>query len=245
VLAAAGPRQRAAARTHPARARTPPGGPGAAGPRPRLWPPRRPGRGAGDAAVRGQRRRREAVPALAAGARHDGAGGRGHPAVPGGPHRRRRARVRGAPRHGPPVRRLRPGGRARRRAAPGRTHRRPHRAARLSARGDAEGPHRPLLGMIALLLAGVAQLAWASPAPGPGVGALPAAPAPAVETSPVAAGSGVPAMRAAQVQAAVNPLSVPQPDAGSGEALLLVEIPAGSATKFETRADGLVEVDRF
>lgn len=99
--------------------------------------------------------------------------------------------------------------------------------------------------MIALLLAGVAQLAWASPAPGPGVGALPAAPAPAVETSPVAAGSGVPAMRAAQGQAAVTPLSVAQPDAGSGEALLLVEIPAGSATKFETRADGLVEVDRF
>lgn len=98
--------------------------------------------------------------------------------------------------------------------------------------------------MIALLLAGVAQLAWASSEPVPGVGPLAAGPTPAVPTLPAASGP-VPAMRAAQVQAAVNPLSVAQPDARSGEALLLVEIPAGSATKFETRADGLVEVDRF
>src|SRR3546814_175144 len=39
-----------------------------------------------------------------------------------------------------------------------------------------------------------------------------------------------------------NPLSVAQP---ADAALLLVEIPAGSAIKYETRADGLVFVDRF
>src|SRR5690606_11262650 len=42
-----------------------------------------------------------------------------------------------------------------------------------------------------------------------------------------------------------SPLSVPQPAAASGEALLLVEIPAGGSIKFETRPDGLVHVDRF
>ena len=41
-----------------------------------------------------------------------------------------------------------------------------------------------------------------------------------------------------------NPRSLGQPPA-SGEALLLVEIPAGGAIKYETRADGLVFVDRF
>jgi inorganic pyrophosphatase len=44
---------------------------------------------------------------------------------------------------------------------------------------------------------------------------------------------------------APDPLAVAQPDAGTGEALLLVEIPAGGSTKFETRPGGLVEVDRF
>src|SRR3546814_10990379 len=39
-----------------------------------------------------------------------------------------------------------------------------------------------------------------------------------------------------------NPLSVAQP---ADAALLLVEISAGSAIKCETRADGLVFVDRF
>lgn len=41
-----------------------------------------------------------------------------------------------------------------------------------------------------------------------------------------------------------NPRSLAQPTAG-GEALLLVEIPVGGAIKYETRADGLVFVDRF
>ena len=41
-----------------------------------------------------------------------------------------------------------------------------------------------------------------------------------------------------------NPLALAQLDAAD-EALLLVEIPAGSAIKYETRADGLVFVDRF
>lgn len=51
---------------------------------------------------------------------------------------------------------------------------------------------------------------------------------------------------AAPVPARVpNPLVVAQPPAASGEALLLVEIPAGGDTKFETRPDGLVHVDRF
>lgn len=41
-----------------------------------------------------------------------------------------------------------------------------------------------------------------------------------------------------------NPLAVAQPEAG-GEALLLVEIPAGGTIKYETRGDGLLFVDRF
>lgn len=54
--------------------------------------------------------------------------------------------------------------------------------------------------------------------------------------------------RPAEAQAsapAVNPLSMPQPAPDSGEALLLVEIPAGGATKYETLPNGLVQVDRF
>ena len=42
-----------------------------------------------------------------------------------------------------------------------------------------------------------------------------------------------------------NPLLMPQPPPASGEALLLVEIPADSAIKYETLANGLVHVDRF
>lgn len=42
-----------------------------------------------------------------------------------------------------------------------------------------------------------------------------------------------------------NPLSMPQPAASSGDALLLVEIPAGGAIKYETLPNGLVQVDRF
>ena len=43
-----------------------------------------------------------------------------------------------------------------------------------------------------------------------------------------------------------HPLRVAQPDARSGDALLAVEIPAGSAVKYEIDADeGLVYVDRF
>ncbi|MEN1972539.1 inorganic diphosphatase [Luteimonas sp. MJ204] len=50
---------------------------------------------------------------------------------------------------------------------------------------------------------------------------------------------------ASQAPSARDPLSVAQPAPGSGEAILLVEIPAGSATKFETAPGGLVFVDRF
>ena len=60
----------------------------------------------------------------------------------------------------------------------------------------------------------------------------------------VAAGPG----RAGQQAVAppmANPLSMPQPARESGEALLLVEIPAGGATKYETLPNGLVHVDRF
>ena len=45
--------------------------------------------------------------------------------------------------------------------------------------------------------------------------------------------------------AATNPLSVPQPLPTTGEALLLVEIPAGGTIKYETLPGGLVHVDRF
>lgn len=61
-------------------------------------------------------------------------------------------------------------------------------------------------------------------------------------------GSAGSAGRPAEVAAfapAVNPLSMPQPTPDSGEALLLVEIPAGGATKYETLPNGLVQVDRF
>lgn len=44
---------------------------------------------------------------------------------------------------------------------------------------------------------------------------------------------------------ATNPLSVPQPLPATGEALLLVEIPAGGTIKYETLPNGLVHVDRF
>lgn len=44
---------------------------------------------------------------------------------------------------------------------------------------------------------------------------------------------------------AMDPLAMPQPGDGSGEALLLVEIPAGGAIKYETLPGGLVHVDRF
>ncbi|MEN1959549.1 inorganic diphosphatase [Luteimonas sp. MJ246] len=50
---------------------------------------------------------------------------------------------------------------------------------------------------------------------------------------------------AAHAPPARDPLSVAQPAPGGGEAILLVEIPAGSATKFETAPGGLVFVDRF
>lgn len=59
------------------------------------------------------------------------------------------------------------------------------------------------------------------------------------------AASAAQAMQGAGPAPAVNPLSLPQPAAASGEALLLVEIPAGSATKYETLPNGLVHVDRF
>lgn len=59
------------------------------------------------------------------------------------------------------------------------------------------------------------------------------------------AASAARAMQGAGPAPAVNPLSLPQPAAASGEALLLVEIPAGSATKYETLPNGLVHVDRF
>jgi len=42
-----------------------------------------------------------------------------------------------------------------------------------------------------------------------------------------------------------NPLHVPQPKAAPAEARVMIEIPAGSFTKYETREDGLVFVDRF
>jgi inorganic pyrophosphatase len=42
-----------------------------------------------------------------------------------------------------------------------------------------------------------------------------------------------------------NPLHVAQPKAAPEEAMVLVEIPAGSFTKYETREDGLIFVDRF
>ncbi|WP_452299561.1 inorganic diphosphatase [Luteimonas yanweni] len=50
---------------------------------------------------------------------------------------------------------------------------------------------------------------------------------------------------AAHASPARDPLSVAQPAPGGGESILLVEIPAGSATKFETAPGGLVFVDRF
>ncbi|WDS36345.1 inorganic diphosphatase [Pseudoxanthomonas sp.] len=42
-----------------------------------------------------------------------------------------------------------------------------------------------------------------------------------------------------------NPLHVPQPKKAPEEATVLVEIPAGSFTKYETTEDGLIFVDRF
>jgi inorganic pyrophosphatase len=42
-----------------------------------------------------------------------------------------------------------------------------------------------------------------------------------------------------------NPLRVPQPQTAPEEATVLVEIPAGSFTKYETSEDGLIFVDRF
>jgi len=44
---------------------------------------------------------------------------------------------------------------------------------------------------------------------------------------------------------AANPRQAPQPASAPEEALLLVEIPAGGFTKYETGDDGLVHVDRF
>lgn len=49
---------------------------------------------------------------------------------------------------------------------------------------------------------------------------------------------------AAEGGAMRNPRALAQPEA-PGEALLLVEIPAGGTIKYETRADGLLFVDRF
>lgn len=45
--------------------------------------------------------------------------------------------------------------------------------------------------------------------------------------------------------AAGHPLDVAQPHASSGEALVVVEIPAGGTTKFELDGDGRLFVDRF
>ncbi|SEK82054.1 inorganic pyrophosphatase [Pseudoxanthomonas sp. GM95] len=42
-----------------------------------------------------------------------------------------------------------------------------------------------------------------------------------------------------------NPLHAPQPKKSPEEATVLVEIPAGSFTKYETNEDGLIFVDRF
>lgn len=42
-----------------------------------------------------------------------------------------------------------------------------------------------------------------------------------------------------------NPLHAPQPKNAPQEATLLVEIPAGGFTKYETNEDGLIFVDRF
>ncbi len=42
-----------------------------------------------------------------------------------------------------------------------------------------------------------------------------------------------------------NPLHVPQPKTSPDEATVLVEIPAGSSTKYETTEDGRIFVDRF
>jgi len=47
------------------------------------------------------------------------------------------------------------------------------------------------------------------------------------------------------IAGAANPRQVPQPANAPEEALLLVEIPAGSFTKYETDDAGLVHVDRF
>ena len=59
------------------------------------------------------------------------------------------------------------------------------------------------------------------------------------------AASAAQAVQGAGPAPAINPLSLPQPAPARGEALLLVEIPAGSATKYETLPNGLVHVDRF
>lgn len=62
---------------------------------------------------------------------------------------------------------------------------------------------------------------------------------------PAAGGHAAAALVGSEAAAAVNALAMPQPAADSGEALLLVEIPAGGATKYETLPNGLVHVDRF
>ena len=85
----------------------------------------------------------------------------------------------------------------------------------------------------ALLLAAAACPAPGARAAGPGTTCGTTAPLP------------VDATGSAPERHLPNPLALPQPPADAGEALLLVEIPAGGGTKFETRADGLVEVDRF
>src|SRR5690606_22786172 len=194
--------------------------PGAAGPRPYLRPPRR-RCGRGNAAVRGVRGRRQAVPGLAAGARDDVAGGRGHAAVPGAAAGGRPPGLRGAHGDRAAVRRLRPG----RRGRAGQAHRgaggRPHRRAPVPARTDPARPQRPVLGMrCAATHAGTAALLLS-----------------------LLTGAWAPQLSAGET--VLQPCHAAQPASTPAEALLAVEIPAGSATKYEIGADGLVYVDRF
>src|SRR5690606_2602909 len=161
------------------------------------------------------------VPGLAAGARDDVAGGRGHAAVPGAAAGGRPPGLRGAHGDRAAVRRLRPG----RRGRAGQAHRgaggRPHRRAPVPARTDPARPQRPVLGMrLAATHAGTAALLLS-----------------------LLTGAWAPQLSAGE--AVLHPFHAAQPASTPAEALLAVEIPAGSATKYEIGADGLVYVDRF
>src|SRR5690606_25284386 len=228
--------QRRTARATAAGDPAPRRGPGAAGARPRLWPAR--GRRRAATGVCGVGRRGQAVPAIGACARDHGSGGRGYPAVPGDPHRGRSPALRGAHRHRPAVRRVRTGGR-RDLPPPGGTGTGSYRPAPVPARADAQGSYRPMLGVSLEMDRGSVAPRTARERAAR-VQCWRLAAALALLWVPLAAAAKPPPQ--AQVR---HPFLAMQPDDAPESTLLAVEIPAGSAIKYEISEEGLVYVDRF